>query len=157
MPPRVSMWFSVSIAQFNLIIMFSSLPAALPVCHLWTCHLCRSRTYDMWMPGMASSNGRKHGTSQGPCFSVSGDSALRFAVNTLFTPGALQAPGEPLCLAIVWQVSVYLTWHPDVASPTWKLAEWAQDLVLWSAHVGRFYATSSPTFPCSSGINTSSP
>lgn len=25
------MWFSVSIAQFNLIIMFSSLPAALPV------------------------------------------------------------------------------------------------------------------------------
>lgn len=64
MPPRVSMWFSVSIAQFNLIIMFSSLTAALPVCHLWTCHLCRSRTYDMWMPGMASSNGRKHGATQ---------------------------------------------------------------------------------------------
>lgn len=64
-----------------------------------------------------------------PCFSLSGDRALRFAVSTdpLFTPGALQAPGEPLCLAIVWQLSVYLTWQLDVASATWKLAEWAQD------------------------------
>lgn len=157
------LWLSVSVAQFNLIIMFSFLPAAFPVCHPWTCHLCRSRTYDMWMPGMAGfpTTGGMGLPRICPCFSVSGDSApsLLLSTDPLFTPGALQALWKPLCLGIVWQVSIYLTWQPDMASVPWKLAGWAQDHS-WaqdSCRVHMWAGSTPPEVQLSHDINTSSP
>lgn len=135
------LWLSVSVAQSNLIIMFSSLPAALPVCHLWTCHLCRSRTYDRCMPGMTSfpSEGSTGLPRICPCFSVSGDSAPSLPVSTdlPFTPGALQAPGSH-CVWLQFD-KCQSTWHDN---RTWHLLPeslqnghlvWAQDS--WGVHM----------------------